>query len=220
MGIVTPHGSSLPSFDAYRAALRVSRLTTLCAVILGLTTITLACLVVTLLPLKTVAPMLVTFKDKGEQIVRIEPLEHNVQGLQQLQETLARQYVTLRETFDLQTEQERWRHMALLSAEALSQTFQQLMNPSHHDSPYKKRLTEGTTRSVKIIASASLAPSAPNVYQVEWLAEDYHHGQRLSQTRWLSTLTVSLEERAFDYNDQFINPLGFTVTHYTVAPKG
>ncbi len=209
----------LESFEAYRAARQVARLTTIISVALAAAVIALVVLLMAMFPLKQVQPMLVTIKDNGEQVVRIEPIDKNVKALEQLKETLARQYVQLRETFDLQTEPNRWRQMSLMSSEELSHDFQELMNPNTASSPFKKRAEEKTTRSVRILSSASLAPSAPDIYQVEWVSEDWHKGQMIGREQWLTTMTVSLEERAFEYEDQYINPIGFTVNHYTVARK-
>jgi type IV secretion system protein VirB8 len=209
----------LESYEAYRAAQKVARLTTVISVVLGIICLSLIGLVIAIFPLKEVQPMLITVKEKGEQIVRIEPIEKNVQAIEQLKETLARQYVMLRETFDLQSEKERWKQLTLMSSDKLAAEFQSQMSPNTADSPFKKRMQEGTTRSVRVLSSASLAPSASNIFQVEWVSEDRHQGQVVGTAHWLSTLTVSLEERSFDYEDQYINPIGFTVSHYTVARK-
>ncbi len=217
MASMTP---PLENFETYRAARRVARLTTLCALVLGFVCLSLIFLLLSLFPLKQVQPMLVTFKDKGEQIVRIEPISHNKKAIDQLMESLCRQYVTLRETYDLQSEEERWQRVALMSSQELFQDFIALMDPKREDSPYKKRQQEKATRSVRIVSSASMAPSAADVFQVEWVSEDYHGGTLIGQERWLTTLTVCLEERTFNHEDQFINPIGFTVTSYTVARKG
>ncbi len=186
----------LESFEAYRAARQVARITTITSVVLGLTTIASTAAIICLFPLKEVRPMLVTIKDKGEQVVHIEPIDKNVKALEQLKETLARQYVKLRETFDLQSESERWKQVALMSSTELARVFHETMKLEAVDSPLKKRMHEQTIRSVQILSSSSIG-------------REY----------WITTMTVSLEERSFEYADQYINPIGFTVKHYTVARK-
>ncbi len=210
----------LENFESYRAAQMIARLSTICAVVLGLTVIALICLIITLFPLKEVRPMLVTLKEKGEQVVRIEPFERNEKATTLLMETLSRQYVTLRETIDLQTEEVRWKHLSLMTGSQLNEEFMSLMNPDNQDSPFKKRLDEQVTREIQTLSSTSLAPSAPNIFQVEWISRDRHKGQIIGQGHWVSTLTVSLEPHEVSIEDQYINPIGFTVTHYTLAQKG
>lgn len=211
---------SLQSFESYKAAQMMARLSTICAVVLGLVVIALVCLIIVLFPLKEVRPMLVTLKEKGEQVVRIEPITRNEKATTLLMETLSRQYVTLRETIDLQTEDVRWKQLSLMTGPQLNDEFMSLMKPENQDSPFKKRLDDNVTREVEILSSTSLAPSAPNIFQVEWISRDRHKGQVIGQGHWISTLTVSLEPHEVSLEDQYINPIGFTVTHYTLAQKG
>ena len=211
---------SIQNFESYKAAQTMARLSTICAVVLGFTVIALVCLIITLFPLKEVRPMLVTFKDKGDQIVRIEPIIRNEKATTLLMETLSRQYVTLRETIDLQTEDLRWKHLSLMTGPQLNEEFLSLMKPENQDSPFKKRQEEQVTREIQILSSTSLAPSAPNIFQVEWISHDRHKGQIIGQGHWVSTLTVSLEPQEVSIENQYINPIGFTVTHYTLAQKG
>ena len=211
---------SLQSFESYKAAQMMARLSTICAVVLGLVVIALVCLIIVLFPLKEVRPMLVTLKEKGEQVVRIEPITRNEKATTLLMETLSRQYVTLRETIDLQTEDVRWKQLSLMTGPQLNDEFMSLMKPENQDSPFKKRLDDNVTREVEILSSTSLAPSAPNIFQVEWISRDRHKGQVIGQGHWISTLTVSLEPHEVSLEDQYINPIGFNVTHYTLAQKG
>lgn len=212
--------SSLKNFESYKAAQITARLSTICAVVLAFTVMALACLIIFLLPLKEIRPMLVTLKEKGEQVVRIEPIERNEKATTLLMETLSRQYVTLRETIDLQTEEVRWKHLSLMTGSQLNEEFMSLMKPDNQDSPFKKRQEEQVSREIQILSSTSLAPSAPNIFQVEWISRDRHQGNVIGQGHWVSTLTVSLEPHEVSLEDQYINPIGFTVTHYTLAQKG
>lgn len=212
--------NALPKdFEAYRAATLMARLSTICAVVLALTSIALVCVIIALLPLKEIKPMLVTIKDKGDQIVRIEPIERNEKATTLLMETLSRHYVTLRETIDLQTEDVRWKHLSLMTGAELNHEFLESMTLENADSPFKKRQEQKVTREVQILSSTSLAPSAPNIFQVEWISRDRHQGQIIGQGYWISTLTVALEPHEIPIEDQYINPIGFTVTHYTIAQK-
>ncbi len=164
--------------------------------------------------------MLFTTQDKTLQVVRVEPLEAGTKGLDVLMEALSREYVSLRENFDFQTEQARWQKAIWYSSEELGEAFKQHITKTGNDSPFEQFKKRGITRSINILSSTALAPSAPNVWQVEWESID-RDTQTGSETRgyWVSTITAECIEKNLNYEDQFINPIGFTVLHYTVANK-
>ena len=160
--------------------------------------------------------MLFSTQNQANQVVHIEPLEKGTKGRALLMETLSRQYVELRETFDFQTDVGRWQKAFWFSSEELGHSFQSQMGAQ--DSPYAQFKQRGITRSVIIKNSAAVGPSAPNVWIVEWESIDRdpktgteHHGF------WLSTITADCVERMVNLEDQYLNPIGFSVTHYTVS---
>jgi type IV secretion system protein VirB8 len=172
-------------------------------------------------PLKQPLPMLVTAAAKSDQVVLIEPIQRNSKGVDLLLETLARQYVLLREPLDFQTEGLRWSQLAYFSSTDLMRSFQQQMDIHNPKSPYMEFQRQSVIRQVTILSSASLAPSAPNVWQVEWesLDRDMQTNELLARKVWVSTLTASCIEQETIFKDQYLNPVGFTVSHYRVAAK-
>jgi len=206
--------------QSYQALWWVARTTTIACIVLFLTNLSTGAIIFALMPLKEIKPMLFTTQSKSEQVVRIEPLEKDTKGLAILMEALAREYVALRETFDFQTEKLRWQRLYAFSSTELGDSFNQQMGKQGTNSPYEQFKQRGMTRSVQIISSASLAPSAPNIWQVDWESID-RDNKSGHETRgyWVSTLTADCEERAVTLEDQYVNPIGFTVKHYTVANK-
>jgi type IV secretion system protein VirB8 len=94
------------------------------------------------------------------------------------------------------------------------------MDPRETHSPFKQFKDRGITRSVKILSSVHLAPSAPNVWQVEWASTDRDQKTGVeTQGYWISTLTAECQTRAVHLEDQYLNPIGFTVIQYTVNTK-
>jgi type IV secretion system protein VirB8 len=172
-------------------------------------------------PLKQPLPMLVTAAAKSDQVVLIEPIQRNSKGVDLLLETLARQYVLLREPLDFQTESLRWSQLAYFSSNDLMRSFQQQMDSHNPKSPYMEFQRQSVIRQVTILSSASLSPSAPNVWQVEWesLDRDMQTNELLARKVWVSTLTASCIEQETIFKDQYLNPVGFTVSHYRVAAK-
>ncbi|MEY3182333.1 MAG: hypothetical protein RLZ35_318 [Pseudomonadota bacterium] len=172
-------------------------------------------------PLKQPLPMLVSAAAKSDQVVLIEPIQRNRKGVDLLLETLARQYVLLREPLDFQTESLRWSQLAYFSSNDLMRSFQQQMDSHNPKSPYMEFQRQGVIRQVNILSSASLSPSAPDIWQVEWesLDRDMQTNALLARKVWVSTLTASCIEQETVFKDQYLNPVGFTVSHYRVAAK-
>ena len=149
----------------------------------------------------------------------MEPLARNTRGIQLITEKLAKRYVELRETFDFVTDNERLVELQHLSSALLFDAYWQLLKPENPKSPRKAFLHNKLTRSVHLKNCLSLAPSAPNTFRIEWESIDYREGQEVDRQKWVSTLSVCFEEREVKYEDQYINPLGFTVIHYALAKK-
>ncbi len=206
--------------QSYYAIWWVARASLISCIIEGLVIIALIIFLCSLFPLKEIRPMLLTTQDKANQVVKVEPLEKNTKGWDLLMEKLAQQYVLDRETIDCHTEQYRWQKLALFSSEELNASFAAQMTLKNPESPLKQFADNGITRTVHIVSSVGLGPSAPDLWQVEWGSVDTdsntHH-----QTRghWVSTLTVNIEERSVSAEDQYVNPIGFTVVHYSVSHK-
>lgn len=202
--------------QSFRAIWWVARTTSIACMVLFLTNIATISVIYVMLPLKEIKPMLFSTQDKVNQVVHIEPLEKGTRGRDLLMETLARQYVELREVFDFQTESTRWQKAYWFSSEELGRSFQAQMG--EQDSPYEQFKQRGITRSVIIKNSASVGPSAPNVWLVEWESVD-RDPKTGSETHgfWTSTISAECIDRAVNLEDQYVNPIGFSVTHYTVS---
>lgn len=169
-----------------------------------------------LFPLKEIRPYLIGLRDKGDQVVHIEPVYKTVPGLKKLKESLCRHYVTLRETIDGQSEEGRWRNeLYYFCSEEIWLDFKQYMNPQLATSPYKQCLDQKATRSVKILMSS---PIARDIYRVEWELTTTIRGQVVEKSHWVSTMTVEMRPNTVNQASELINSLGFTVVGYTVAP--
>ncbi len=208
-----------PNYDtgqSYRKMEWVARASTLGMVIAILLNIALVLLVIQLFPLKETRPYLLVLKDKGDQVVQVEPVAFNTRGLDLLQEGLCRRYVSLRETLDGITEETRWKEIVFLSSEEIWHDFDAQMNPQNNASPLKKHREDKVTRAVVIKVSSMISKG---VFQVEWESISAHQGQEIERHRWVSTLQVELRPNTYQIDDQFINPIGFTVVNYTVSKR-
>ena len=202
--------------QSYRSMAWVARASTLGLVASIFLNITLVFLVICLFPLKQVQPYLLALKDKGDQVVQIEPISLNTKGMDLLVEGLCRRYVSLRETLDGVGEQARWKDVAFWSSDELWQEFEQLMKPDNPKSPLKKHIDDKVVRSVSIKVSSQVAEK---VWQVEWEAIHLHNGVEIERNRWVSTLFVEMRENTLKSEDKFLNPIGFTVIGYAVSKR-
>jgi len=209
----------LSTFSAFKSYQQITRVLFGVCVGLFMLSIILTCCLVALFPLKEIRPMMVSFSDKQNQVVRIEPLMRDVQGLNLMVEKLLMRYVDLRETIDGITESKRFQEVSNMTSPGLWDEFWGLMKTDNPKSPLRAFSTSRMTRSVHVERCLSLAATAPNTYRIEWVSVDSRQGQEVSRQNWITTIAVKFEEKEVRYEDQYINPLGLTVTHYTIAKK-
>lgn len=209
--------SNYDTGQSYRAMAFIARVSTLGMIVLGMLCIALVCLVIQLFPLKENRPYLLVLKDKGEQVAQIEPIAMDTKGLNLLIEGLCRRYVSLRESIDGLSEEERWKEICFLSSEDVWQDFDNTMNiKKNQNSPLKKHREDKVTRGISIKVSSKIAEG---VWQVEWESFSSRKQEELERHSWVSTLQVELRPSTVSIEDQFINPIGFTVVGYTVSKR-
>lgn len=210
---------TVDSGQAYQAFWAIARFTTVCCLVLLFSNLSLLGALWTLLPLKKIQPMLVTFKDQANQVVKIEPIEQTTPGWNFIMEAQAREYVELRETLDFHTESHRWQKVYWLSSPEVYEPFEQSMDPKKNHSAYTQFKERGVMRTVRILGVTHLAPLSPNVWQIEWESLDRDQTGQVTTGHWVSTLTAECREREMTLSDRHLNPAGFTVIHYTVRLK-
>ncbi len=174
-----------------------------------------------LLPLKEVKPYLLSIHPQSEQIVKIEAVQKSVSGYSLLMEQLARRYVMLREVIDLQTEFDRWTEIYLMTDEKNYRSFENTMRLENKESPLLKFQERQIKREVHILSSNNLAPTAPDIWQVEWEAIDNDAKTQITVNRqiFISTITAETRQQNIQLDSSLINPTGFTVINYSIALK-
>lgn len=164
-----------------------------------------------LTPLKSITPMLVTFSDKREQVVRIEPFETTTRGYSLMTQKLAAEYVKYREEIvaDAGEQQRRWAEY--MGARMTPQAFQQFRLAMA--GPYKEYQEQGRIRTVDIL---DVRPLSNNYFQIEFKATDFDaNNQPIGETLFEAGVSVAYVARQVRDAEKFVNPLGFTVTKYT-----
>jgi type IV secretion system protein VirB8 len=172
-----------------------------------------------LLPLYKVVPLFVTFSDKAEQVVSIQPPNASMNSLEILTDANVRDYVLGRHTIsdDPQETISRWGgKIHVMSTPQVYDAFLKETQPI-----YTSMKEHNFTRSIRII---SVLKIVPGLYRVEWEATDRRIGAGLAdggedKHLYVSELRIANLPISVRYEDRFLNPLGFTVTNYSAAPK-
>jgi type IV secretory pathway component VirB8 len=172
--------------------------------------------IMTLTPLLRVEPMLLTFKDKSEQIVRIEPFDKDTQGYEVMTEMLVRDYVLARHEIVLDESElkRRWGGQGILAFRSSAEEYQRFVKETavHLDEIRQKKLVRAVTihRASKI---------AEGYWQVEFSTRDMLANNKVADMNWVASMTIENRPAKVRYEDRFMNPLGFQVTAYSVTSR-
>jgi type IV secretory pathway component VirB8 len=175
--------------------------------------IVLVLTVYTLVPLKKIEPMLVTFNDKNEQIVQIEPFVTGKAGIQLFTEKMAGEYVKIREEIILDQNEQQRRWVEYLKYRMPEQAYNAFLTTINQ--PYQELKQKGISRSVDIKSTVSRSQT---FVEVEYVTTDTDRlGNVLLQGKWKARLQVNYVPRNVVLAEQYFNPLGFTVLDYSIA---
>ncbi len=171
--------------------------------------------IITLTPLVRVVPMLVTFQDKGAQVVRIEPFERTMRGLELMTEQLAKEYILIRHTIvpDAKAMAQHWDDGGTIRRRSSDRVWKAFAANTAREWP--ELVKAGVSQTVEADGMTVLA-LGDRFYRVEFTARLFQDGQLQRTRRMAATMTVDYEEHRVDYRDRYVNPLGFTVTAYSV----
>ncbi|MFZ3481919.1 type IV secretion system protein [Sphingomonas sp. 3-13AW] len=230
--------SDQPSY--VRAIERTLRSVTLVAVISGLMNVALIMLMITIFPLQKVVPYMVTFKGQESQVVRIEAFEADAQSMRFATEDSVRQYVSLRHkvTPDFAVMNQQWGPKSRIAAQTALPAYQAFRKAA--DDELKQLVSQNYSREVQI-NTVNLLPGG--TWQVSFTTVDHSSGQVLpapstggfgvnasaaqsgivqageSRQEWVATMRVAFQPQRVQFNDRLLNPLGFTVTDYSVTRR-
>lgn len=230
--------SDQPSY--VRAIERTLRAVTLVAVISGLMNVAQIMLLITVFPLQKVVPFLVTFKSQDSQVVKVEPLQADTQTMRYASEDNIRQYVTLRHkvTPDFAVMNEQWGPKSRIAAQTQVDAYQTFRKAAEDE--LKQLVSQNYSREVQINNVTSLPGGT---WQVSFTTIDHSAGQVLpapptggfganpigqtpgvvqtgeSRQEWVATMRIAYQPKRVSFNDRLLNPLGFTVTDYSVTRR-
>lgn len=168
------------------------------------------------LPLYRVEPFLLTFQNRSEQVYNIQPIREGLRNQKAITEVFVRQYVLLRSSFmrDSSEMEARWSADGPVKEMSSPKVYQDFL-----DNTAKKALqvinSRGLSRDVKILSVNELANG---IWQVEYETRDmYPESVQPEVNYWTASLNVTYRKKSVKYGDRLKNPVGFTVTRYSLT---
>ncbi len=170
-------------------------------------------------PLHTVSPYLVTFSDKADQMVRIDPPTSRISSVLIVMQNEVRQYMSMRYTVtaDMSETMDRWAtHVRLFSSNRVYGDFQAEMAPI-----VDLMKSRAFTRQIRIVNT--LRPE-PNLFHVDFDIYNHKTGQGLTDTsetieHYTAELRMVMQPQIVPRSAIELNPFGFVVTSYTVSQR-
>lgn len=168
------------------------------------------------LPLFRVEPFLLTFQNRAEQVYNIQPFSSGLQNRRAVTEVFVREYVLLRSSFDRNVSEmeARWMPGGPIQEMSSSQVYSEFI-----DKTAQKALgiikTRGLMREIKILSVNELSQ---DLWQVEYESRDmYPESSAPEVGLWTASLRVAYRRKTVKYGDRLKNPIGFTVTRYSLT---
>lgn len=169
-----------------------------------------------LMPLKRVEPYLLTFQNKEEQVVKIQPLSKNMAAEDVISEAMIRQYVLLRNTMvsDVDEMAFRWGPEGPIRWMSSNNVYNQF-NKTIKDWLSRIKL-EGLTREVRIESVIR----NQNVWDVRIVTRDMlPEAEEPAISTWRVRLAIryfAKDQNEVKYINRLKNPLGFSVEGYSI----
>lgn len=208
-----PANYDVPALPQRRLA-AVARWAIVVATVEGFAIITLAFAIAALLPLQKVVPMVVGASEKGDQIIRLNPISIENPTADYLTEIQLKNYVTARYAIvGSNAEQEMlWGLNSTVQLMSSTEVYGKFMNEARPD---WTRMRQG--QQIRKVTIDSVRKLGDQIWQVEYTTFDtaetsaFNADVAPDQRQWVSTYKVSYQPKNVRYDDRLINPLGFTV---------
>ncbi len=176
-----------------------------------------------LAPQVTVEPFLIINQNSSDEIVRYEPIAHDMASKNMMMETFVRQYVLYRNTI-INDEREmmvRWYPGGIVNYLSSPQVFDEFSK--YRESAWKSITDDQVGQEVEIISIGRVGGEKSPVWKVDFKTYEVASRRRNTNTGalylrvhyWTASVTsYFIPERMF-MGLRLLNPLGFTVTRYS-----
>ncbi len=176
-----------------------------------------------LAPRVTVEPFLIIDQRSSDEIVRYEPIAHDMASKKMMMEIFVRQYVLYRNTIinDRREMMVRWYAGGLVNYLSSPQVFSEFSK--YRDSVWKEITDNQISQEVEIISIGRVGGDKSPVWKVDFKTYEVSARRRNPETGalflrvhyWTASVTsYFIPERMF-MGRRLLNPLGFTVTRYS-----
>jgi len=194
-----------------RAFALVAMISICCNIVLFIT-------ILQLIPLYRVEPFLLTFHNKEEQVYNIVPLKGRMEDKKSITEAFVREYVLNRSSFDrdISEMEARWMPGGTVQEMSSSSIYHEFLEKTAKKA-LKVISTKGLTREVRILTVNELDSG---LWQVEYETRDMYPNSAAPEINyWTASLRIAYREKTVKYGERMKNPIGFTVTGYSLARR-
>ena len=169
-----------------------------------------------IMPLYRVAPYLMSFSDKSEQIYTIVPVQ-NIYDQKYLTEIFVREYVLLRNSFanDIDEMEKRWGPNSIIREYSSTGVYDKFYNEVAK--PTIEKISQyNITRNIKIASVTEVGGEQGEPWwQVEFRMEDMAPTLETPRVSvWLASIKIRFRAKKVKFGERLKNPLGFTVLDY------
>lgn len=194
-----------------RAFAVVTMISICCNIVLFIT-------ILQLIPLYRVEPFLLTFHNKEEQVYNIVPLKGRMEDKKSITEAFVREYVLNRSSFDsdISEMEVRWLPGGTIQEMSSSSIYHDFLERTAKKA-LKVIATKGLTREVRILTVNELDSG---LWQVEYETRDMYPNSAAPEINyWTASLRIAYRAKTVKYGERMKNPVGFTVTGYSLARR-
>ncbi|MEO5774434.1 MAG: type IV secretion system protein [Sphingomicrobium sp.] len=170
-----------------------------------------------LAPLKTVVPYTLLVDRTTGYVQAIKPIEKTrIEPDTALTQSFLVQYVTARESFDINTLGQAYRKVALFSADQARNSYLSMMQANSPQNP----LALYPRNAVIETRIKSVSPSGSDTAFVRFdTVRTDANGQAQPPSSWVAVIKYRYSGEPMKLEDRFVNPLGFRVISYRKDPE-
>lgn len=185
---------------------------------LGATIAILGSVISGLFPLKEIQLGLLRFDTPENQLVWVEPVRKDIDGLQTYIEEHTKRFIKLTQTIDGMTEGERFQEAIWMASEQVWQDFEKTRI---ENGAIQAVINEGGSRSIRIHVAQRIESLTRGVekIRVEFTQTDQRKGKVVSQTRVEAIVGIVLAPNEVKVSQRYMNPLGVTVVAFSMRIK-
>lgn len=216
--------------DRYQHVLTQRNILALIAIVALVTAALAALAVMRIAPLKTVEPYLVEIDEKSGITQRVDAYARkNYVDKEAVDRYFVSTYLRARESYNPSIYRYNFNLVRLMSTPSIFSTYRRQVDPASDSNPIKMLMAGGGQRDVRVRSMVYIVNPADRgqnlgdvrsrMIQVRLITTDTAPNVPAKTTSWRVDITFEYAQLKLNEEEQFINPLGFTVTRYQIQPE-